>query len=625
MTAAHEPNRSAPSAPAGAATDTGPSVYLTVWSWTERKYRIRAAALLIVNLLLFCGLCVFAHWLHVGHPFDFGPASYLEPLRFWGPQTQNLYDFILYPISVDETPVYGVVVGLLVASIVAVPISVSILYGFRSALAFCAAVLVFAHMPWMALTLVASCILAAVPPFRMQFRYASALVGLLPIVLYLYLATRGGAAAVSASISPERTLLLAGPWLLAILAACTMLAAIIFIGRVVRYRPGAVAPIIAVMFATPLVLFHAYVGADLLAYRVLESEYGPRSQRFEPVQDATGQILDFVHQRTQRRGDAAAQQAIVRALWSGSDAEAEGFKQRISNHVQVELLKDRHNAYEACRAFIAGHPRSRFLPQVLFIQARVLDTRLDELDFLGTNTQRKLYADFPHAQSDHVWSTLLSKYPESPLALAARLRVAQLRLRDGQIGGALAVLGPATGTGTPSLPALSPLEANLGFDPQPYLFEIDRLRELILRNAPPADELSQGTEPLRALAALDPHRRGYQAQLRRLAHEFRASPLYPNLVVRWADAHRDRATRIAKLRACIAAFPDDDAVVEALFQLADLEVQAAGDEATRATGLARLQRIVTEHGDSCWARLAAERLRVFGRPTTTPSQPASAP
>lgn len=404
-----------------------------------------------------------------------------------------------------------------------------------------------------------------------------------------------------------------------------MLATIIFAARVVRYRPGAVAPIIAVMFATPLVLFHAYVGADLLAYRVLESEYGPRSRRFEPVQDASSQILDFVHQRTQRRGDVAAQQAIVRALWSGSDAEAEGFKQRISNHVQVELLKDRHDAYEACRAFIAGHPRSRFIPQVLFIQARVLDTRLDELDFLGTNTQRKLYADFPHAQSDHVWTTLLAKYPESPLAVAARLRVAQLRLRDGQIAAALAVLNPPATVNAAIPPPISTLEANLGFDPQPYLFEIDRLRELILRNAPPADNLNQGTEALRALAALDPHRRGYQAQLRRLAHEFRTSPLYPNLVVRWADAHRDRATRVEKLRACVAAFPDDDAVIEALFQLADLEVQTPGDEATRAAGLARLERIVAEHGDSCWARLAADRLRVFGRPTTTPTQPASAP
>ena len=104
----------------------------------------------------------------------------------------------------DQTPIYGVVVGLLVAAIVAVPISVAILYKFPSALPFCAAVLVFAHMPWMGVTLVASCILAALKPFRMAFRYGSALVGLLPVLLYLYLATRGAAESLGASFSRER-------------------------------------------------------------------------------------------------------------------------------------------------------------------------------------------------------------------------------------------------------------------------------------------------------------------------------------------------------------------------------------------------------------------------------------
>ena len=158
---------------------------------------------------------------------------------FWGPQTHSLYDFILHPISViDQTPIHGVVIGLVMASIIAVPISVSILYRFRSALPFIAAVLVFGHLPWMAITLVTSCVLASVRPFRLSFRFGSALVAMLPILLYLLLATRGPGDPLSASISPERKLLLVGPWLLAILAACTMMAAIIFIAHLANYRPA---------------------------------------------------------------------------------------------------------------------------------------------------------------------------------------------------------------------------------------------------------------------------------------------------------------------------------------------------------------------------------------------------
>ncbi len=229
---------SAPAASRGPLDPGHTAVITDVWSWTARKYRIRASVLLIINFLLFCGLCVFTHWLHFAKLFDFTLPPYLEALRFWGPQTQNLSDFVLFPISVDQMPVYGVVIGLVVASLVAVPISVAIVYRIPAAVPFILAVAILAHLPWLAITLVGSCILAAARPFRMPFRYSSALLAMLPILLYLYMSTRGATETLGASISPERKLLLTGPWLLAILAACTMLAGIIFIARLVNYRPG---------------------------------------------------------------------------------------------------------------------------------------------------------------------------------------------------------------------------------------------------------------------------------------------------------------------------------------------------------------------------------------------------
>ena len=622
-------------APAPNTTTTPPpepphdAVITDVWSWTARKYRIRARVLLLINLVLFCGVCAFSYWLHLAKPFDWSPASYIEPFRFWGPQTQNLQDFILFPISVDQRPVYGIVIGLLVAGIVAVPISVSIIYRFRYALPFIAAVFIFAHMPWMAFTLLISCVLAALRPFRMSFRFGSALLGMLPVLVYLFLATRGSGDPLSASISPERKLLLAGPWLLAILAACTMLGAVIAIARVVNYRPGAVAPVMAVMFATPALLFHVYVGVDELHYRLLEAEYGPRSERFAPVKDATDAIRAMLHDWTHPRTDRESLRAALLPLWSADVSEQNAFKHRIARRLLLELLADRRDAYEACKGFIADHPNSRYVPNVLFIQAHALDTRLDERALIGGNAQRELYPDFPHVESEPVWSTLLTEYgASSPLAVAARLRVGQLRLRQGDTPGAVTTLTlspPETDqeTALDREPAerpflrTEPAESSLDFDPDDDRLEAQRLRELILANA---DDPLHGPQPLESLAALDPHRVGYRDQLQRLAHRYPDSLLYDNIVVRWASTATDREERAARLAACIERFTAGDALPEAMFELADLEVQAFGveDEARRHEGLKRLRSIVSRFPDTCWATLATERLRDF-----EPSEPAS--
>ena len=601
-----------------------------VWARAEGRHRYRALALLLANWVLFCGLCVFTHWLHVGSPFNFAFYTYVEPLRFLGLQTQNLYDFVLFPISVDQTPIHGVVIGLLIASIVAVPISVSILYRFRSALPFIAAVLVFAHLPWMAITLVASCVLAAVRPFRMSFRFGSALVGMLPVLLYLFLATRGPTEPLSASVSPERKLLLAGPWVLAIIAACTMMAVIIFIAYVANYRPGAVALVMAVMFATPAILFQTSVGMDELQYRVLESKYGPRSERFQPVQDATDTILGMLHEWTNPDKEREPRRRALHAVWNADPEEQFALKRRVSRRLLLDLMDDRREAYEACKEFIADHPTGRYVPCALFIQARALDTRLDERTLIGEQAQRELYTDFPNVESEPIWTNLLTEYPRSRLAVAARRRVAQLRLRKGDVDGALAALTPPARAETDQPARAQPLlharppESSLEYEPDQDLFEAECLRELIIANR---GDPKYGVAPLQALAALDPHRQGYRDQLLRLAQQYPDSRLCDNFFVRWAGAAPNREERAAKLQACIERFPTGDALPEAMFELADLEMQApgTGNEARRAAGNAHMRALVERFPQSCWARRATERLRILDPKLAPASQQVDTP
>lgn len=592
----------------------GPSI-VDVWSRTEPRYRIRAAVLLALNFLLFCGLCAFTHWLHVGRVLDFSLESYLGPLRFWGEDTQNLNDFVLYPISVQQTPLHAVVLGLLVASIVTVPILIAILYRFVWAPPFIAAVCVFAHLPWMTVTLLASCVLAAVRPFRMGSRFASALVGMLPVLLYLFLATRGTPEPVGVLVSPTQKSLLAAPWVLAIVAACAMMATVLLISRAVNYRPEAVAPVVAVMFATPIALFHLGVGADELHYRVLEAEYGPRSPLFEPVRDATEEIRALIFE-----ADPGVYTRYLQQVWGG---RVEEVKRVIWQRLLVRFLADRAQAYEACKRFQADHPASRYAACVLFLEGRILDTRLDERKLGRSPPVRELYSDFPHVQSEGAWTALYKDHPDSPLSIVAGLRLAQFQLRRGDVEAAAGCLTEVLARGerllrgsAGSQPARAHLlasaapESSLNLEPLPYLREARRLLELIEANR---DDPRFGNAPLAALAGLDPRRPRYDRQLLHLAETYRGARLYDNLLVCYSESLGDPEQRRRALAGLLERFPDGDSVPEVMFRLAVIELQAAagGDETGRARGLARLRELAARFAETSWGELAAERLAMI--------------
>lgn len=585
-----------------------------VWSRTAPKYRIRSVLLLGATFALFSGLCVFTNWLHQAELFEFSPASYVAPFKFWGPTTQNLNDFLRYPISVEQRPMHGVVLGLLVASIVAVPILVSILYRFPFAMPFVAAVLIFAHLPWMSLTLLGGCVLASVRPFRMSFRFGSALLGMLPVVLYLYLATWDPPDQ-SLPASPGERSRLIMPWILAILAACLMMAAVLVLARIVDFRPGAIAPIMGLMFATPAVIFYQHVGRDELAYRVLETEFGPTSARFRPVSDARPMIRRMTWDVTSPDLNLPFENELTR-VWGG---RPEGWHDLVIRRMWRRFLADRAETYEACSRFIADHRDSRYVPNVLYIQSRILDTRLDEQE-LRLSMRRELYSDFPHGQSEPHWTALLHQYPDSPLAFAAGLRLAELRLRVGDVDGALECLDRlasnadgGTRGGAASQPArrswfgAEAPESSLAFDPRPHRFGADRLRDLIMANR---DDPLYGNEPLKALAALDRRREGYLDALLRLASEYRGGLLYDNLMVRWAAAQRDMRDRYTCLAACAEQFSAGDALPEAIYQLAELEIQKLAEQESgkRATGINRLRELVARFENTCWGRVARERL-----------------
>lgn len=587
-----------------------------VWDRTGPRHRRRATAHLVANWLLYCGLCIFAHWLHVAEPFDFRLQSYLDPMRVWGAQVQTLNDFVTFPINVTERPVHAVVLGLTFASLVTIPISIAILYRFPFSIPFVLVIALLAHLPWLAFTVLCSCVLASVRPFRLKFRYGAALVGLLPVVVYLFLATAGGDQVTSAYASPEERQMLAAPWILTVLGACTMLAAILGLARLTRCRPGVMTPIGAAMFATPLILFHRHVGADELSYRVLLNQWGPQSVSFEPARDARGRVVELLHRWSSGDlDDIDPDGETFLGLWSGREATRREVQRRIATRFAVELLYQRREAYEAAKRFIARYPTSRYVPCVLFLQARALDTRLSIDALLSEQPHRELYSDFPHVQSARVWERLLNQYPRSPLATIAALRLGQLKLRTGDVDGALAVLEQVRNTPVPASarseidPAdsrRSP-ETTLLRDFTSYALDLDELIGFIRTNR---DDPTYGNRPLTEFASLDPHRRGYSLALREVLARYQDSHAFADLAVRWAVQQENIRARVDALETLVCRFRQHPAFAAAGFYLGEIEILRLGrDDPQRLVhGLALLREVVNQHAHTAWAQRAAALL-----------------
>jgi hypothetical protein len=244
--------------------------------------------------------------------------------------------------------------------------------------------------------------------------------------------------------------------------------------------------------------------------------------------------------------------------------------------------------------------------------------RLAERELESAEPRRELYSDFPNVQSEPSWATLFANYPNSPLAAAAGLRLAQLELRGGRTAAARRVLALVDQRGRErrsvdgSDDSPESVEAGLKYDPAPYRTEARRLAELIeLNRADPRF----GDRPLIDLAGLDPRRSHYRDQLARLAQQYEAALLHDNLIVMWIGAATDLAERRLLYADFLERTPGGDARPEALLRLAEIELQLpeGPDGDARARAALRLRAIGKDHPGTVWAEDALRLLEVIAR------------
>ena len=602
------------------APERAPAVAMDVWSRSGSKYRIRAVVLLAANVLLFSGVGMFAFWIRSGVPFAPTMEGYQDQLgltfRFLGGTGVSLGSLLLEPISVQDVPMQIPILGLLMAALIAIPILVAILYRFWASLPFIAIVGFLAVMPWLAITLLGSCVIASVRPFRTSFRFMSALLGLLPAVVYLFLASAGTAEAVMGRIDPVDNIKFIAPWVLAIVAATVLFAIVLTIAKLVDYRPGAIAPLLAVMFGLPVALFEFRVGRDEVHYRLLEAL---NEAHFEEV-DASEEL----RRAAQRAWD---RHPLPRPKWQEVyELEEEKWQMALMfdlDPFRSELARHQAELVHRCDLFQRNFPASRYIPDALYIKARSLDMRVDAREFRRTKWIR-FYDEVPSRASRMTWRILVENRPDSAISAVALLQLARLEARDGDVDRALDRLsmlleefGGRTeyslasahigGTDT-ERPAAPPSGKKGKVQLGKVVLEAYRLRDLCASNRDPL----YGYDPLCGskwrkdslwfgLLDLDPRHEQYVANLRALEAHYPHCQIEDNIELEIAKAEVSTTRKIQSLEACLLRFPERDAAPEALFRLgvaylADSQVEAS------AIAFARLQR---DYLESVWSQQAS--------------------
>lgn len=598
--------------------DRKPFELIDVWSRSGPRYRVRAITLLAINILLFAGAASFAYWLRSGE--FFAPAregywrSIAQTFGGVGNPDVSLAAFLLDPISIHDVPMQIPIVGLLMAAIISIPILVAILYRFWSSIPFILIIGFIAVMPWLAITLLGSCIIASVRPFRTRIRFMSAMLALIPAIVYLVLAYSGTRDIVVGRIDPVDRIKFVAPWVMAVVASALLFAIVLAIARIVNYRPGAVTPLLVIMFALPVLLFEKHIGRDELYYRILERRY----RDYFGDKDAGLGLKS-----AQREWDPPSLSRPPRGRFRDVEEESWLFELAADLSRRQKMHTDQQADIAArCDWFHHQFPYSPYAPNALFIKATAVGLRLDVREFRRSKWIR-FYDDIPDGLSRQTWEIIAENRPESPMAAVALLRLSQLDASSCDCDRALARLNevirkcehrfesPAQSGGAELFLSRAPLEAGLDIHVDKVLMDATWLRDLIISNA---DDEQYRTDPIcgaqrgrtgTPFGLLDLDRRDdmYAAQVELLLNTYPGCELSDNMELERAKVQPNGPEQVSAFQSILERYPKGDAVPEAMVRLA-LAYKAAGEPRRAAQ---YFDRLVSEHPNSIWARQCVEQ------------------
>lgn len=341
-------------------------------AWSRNDRRVATIALLLnFALLLFaCGLfsrLTTGGYVHLTWPPKFSMVS--------------LGQLMVDPyISIYRVPQQAVVLALLLAIIVVAPIITAQFYGRLWAMLFLLPMILVAQLPLLAGAMLPAIWLARSQVLGIVNRFLRGVVALPFAVAAMWFST---ARTEFIDQGPTERFYLHLPWLAAVMIVIASLLAYWVAARVMKYRVGVGAGILAVLIGLTLFTFLVYVGEDELEFRLLDSEIGLTNPRW-PIDEQPPSAQELEHKR------------------------------------QVDL--------ERCAAFLAHFPNSRYVPYVLYLQGRTHDLR-----YADSDRTWQPYWNVPGEAGAESWRQLSERHADHPLAIVARVRLAQVHLAAGEL------------------------------------------------------------------------------------------------------------------------------------------------------------------------------------------------
>jgi len=320
-----------------------------------RSYLPEANVYLGLLVLVTGGLAWTLRHLLTGHVDPFvRPAV---PLGVW----------CTWPVSMVDRPAWGMVLGGWLGMLAATPLLTGMMYGKRGG--WLLALLVALLGPSLALAgaVAVGVWIAAGQTFRLPSKLASALLGLVPALAYLFAATAltdWTAAEGASGVAAGTSLLSAGrplapalrslayiPPVTATVVSASAAALVVAVGRADRWHVRWPGSVLTVLTAGPVLAMLALVGVDEIRYRMVLGPGPAHGPWANPTRSETDRLRAFLrrHPDSPRAADVRARLArrlLQSAVRTGESAH------RVEALVHWQRILDRHpsspQAAEAC-------------------------------------------------------------------------------------------------------------------------------------------------------------------------------------------------------------------------------------------------------------------------------------
>lgn len=552
----------------------------------------------LAKLAAYAATCLFWHYVQSGSWADFHGETFRRDLRV------SLGQVLLEPLGIFTHPWMILIVAALLAALIAVPLATAVMYPLLLAMVFVGMTAVLAHAPWLALSLALGCLLTARSRLRREYPYLAALLGFLPVGLYLYLLTYAGLDATL--LLPLHRWLLAVPFTLATVLTVFFLSLVVRLARWGKFQPGVIWPILLLLPPAAAGIFYTQIGPAELRYVLL----------VQPLAPGEALLPSLPREEYHRR-------------------HAPGLNERaLEARLDEELLRQRRRLEQQCETFLRSCPRGERAPSVAWLAAQAQSLQRDRRP--GSEAMILYTSAWPTSKSVGAWRRLLTDYGDAPPAAIARWRLGELTLRETadqkddshvllQAAEADKLLQSARNrlrefverlreeeshrqegifSRYPSLPRLDVYEHAL-FETEVLVWRIER--NDVLRDARCARALGK-------LLAINPYLPDYARRVKQLAAEpeFQNTPMADNLRLAVAKLCADPYDRLESLLP-LAADQRTDSSIEAHFELGRLTLQTTPAWATPLPESVQTPetyfKIVVAAPPNPWQPAALENLR----------------